>query len=140
MDAEVLKRLDAIDQRLARLDIIESHLLDILLPQRKAFNRRTAHLVSLMRNPRGSGAERWWNLALYCGWQPSLKSWFCYIVNRESHGQPHAQNPSSLCYGLLQLATCHWAKYGRKWISDPENQLRLAWALYREAGASPWAL
>ena len=108
--------------------------------QRVTFNRRTEHLVHLMRNPGGSGAARWWPLALYTGWRASLKSWFIYVCNRESHGQEHAQNPSSLCYGLLQLATCYWAKYGRKWIADPENQLRLAWALYREAGAGPWAL
>ncbi len=39
MDAEVVDALASIDKRLARLDLIESHLLDLLLPQRKAFMR-----------------------------------------------------------------------------------------------------
>ena len=79
--------------------------------QRKAFNRRTAHLLHLMRNPGGSGAARWWPLCLWTGWEPSLKSWFIAIATRESHGQPHAQNPAHpYCYGILQLAREHWAK------------------------------
>jgi len=93
-----------------------------------------------MRNPRGSGAERWWPLALYTGWRPSLKSWFCYVVNRESHGQPHAVNPSSGCYGLLQEIGGWWASKGRRWIADPENQLRLGWYIYRVQGPAAWAL
>ena len=108
--------------------------------QRQTFNRRTARLHSLMRNPRGPGAERWWPLALYTGWRPSLKSWFCYVVNRESHGQPHAVNPSSGCYGLLQEIGGWWASKGRRWIADPENQLRLGWYIYRVQGPAAWAL
>ena len=108
--------------------------------QRQTFNRRTAHLVHLMRNPGGSGAARWWPLCLWTGWRPSLKSWFIYVCNRESHGQEHAQNPSSGCYGLLQEIGTWWAAKGRRWIADPENQLRLGWHIYCVQGPGAWSL
>ena len=94
-----------------------------------------------MRHPGGgASAAKFWPAALWCGWPPRLKGWWCYIVTRESSARPDAVNRSSGCYGLMQLAPCHWAARGRAWIRDVFNQLRLAWQLYREEGASPWGL
>jgi len=93
-----------------------------------------------MRNPGGSGAARWWPAALYCGWKPPLKSWFCAIVWRESSARPLAVNASSGCFGLLQLHPMHWSQHGSAWIRDVFHQLRLGWKLYRECGPAPWAL
>ena len=108
----------------------------------REYRRQLARHLAKMRHPGGSArAAKWWPAARYEGWPERLKSWFCYIVTRESSARPWAINPSSGCYGLMQLHPCHWAaKYGRAWISDPLNQLWLAWQLYREAGPSPWAL
>ena len=105
----------------------------------------TPTLASAMpsQDPPGTGAARWWPLAHFVGWPTSAKATFVYVVNRESHGQPHAVNRSSGCYGLLQLHPMHWAGRhpkvkGRKWIFWPVNQLRLGLKLYRAAGWSPW--
>ncbi len=97
------------------------------------------------QDPPGSGAARWWPLARYVGWPASARSTFVYVVNRESHGQPHACNSYSGCYGLLQLHPMHWfgkrrRVKGRPWIFWPVNQLRLGLQLYREAGWQPWDL
>jgi len=97
------------------------------------------------QDPKGSGAARWWPLAHYVGWPHSAKAKLIYVINRESHGQPHAVNPYSGCYGLLQLHPMHWAgKHhkvkGRKWIFWPVNQLRLGLKLYKGSGWQPWAL
>ena len=105
------------------------------------FQRLLGKLVQRMKRPGGPAvAAKWWPAALYEGWNPSLKSWFCYIVQRESSARPQAVNPSSGCYGLMQLHPMHWAQHGLAWIRDVFNQLRLAWKLYREYGAAPWAL
>ena len=101
---------------------------------------RTGKLVERMRKPGGGGAARWWPAALWCGWEPSLRSWFCYVVWRESSARPLAVNASSGCFGLLQLHPMFWASKGIAWIRDPLNQLRMGWKLYRECGARPWAL
>ena len=97
------------------------------------------------QDPPGHGAARWWPLARYVGWPASARSTFIYVVNRESHGQPHARNPYSGCYGLLQLHPMHWLGkhrrvHGRPWIFWTVNQLRLGLQLYREAGWQPWAI
>lgn len=104
------------------------------------FRSQLARLELRLRHPGGGGAARWWPAARYCGWPAHLKGWFCYIVWRESSARAHAVNASSGCYGLLQLHPCHWASKGLAWISDPLNQLRLGWQLYRQCGPSPWAL
>ena len=36
----ILDRLNAMEKKLDRLQIIESHLLDLLVPQRKAFMKK----------------------------------------------------------------------------------------------------
>ena len=108
--------------------------------QARDWRAKGAAGIARMRNPGGSGAARWWPAARYCGWPEHLKGWFCYIVWRESSARAHAVNPSSGCYGLLQLHPCHWGSKGLAWISDVLNQLRLGWHLYQECGASPWAL
>ena len=107
---------------------------------RDEYRARTDRLVCRMKSPGGGGAARWWPAALYAGWEPSLKSWFCYVVWRESSARPLAVNASSGCFGLLQLHPMFWAKKGLAWIRDPLNQLRMGWRLYRECGAQPWAL
>lgn len=38
----ILARLDRMEKKLDKLELIESHLLDVLLPQRKAFMRKNA--------------------------------------------------------------------------------------------------
>lgn len=42
MDAEGLQALASVEKKLVRLELIESHLLDLLLPNRKAFARNPA--------------------------------------------------------------------------------------------------
>ena len=108
--------------------------------QAKDWRAKTKAGIAKFRHPGGAGAARWWPAARYCGWPEHLKSWFCYVVWRESSARAHAVNASSGCYGLLQLHPCHGASKGRAWISDVLNQLRLGWKLYRECGASPWAV
>ena len=110
--------------------------------QAKAYTRMLACRVAKMRHPGGAASgTKWWPAALYCGWRPSLKSWFCMIVMRESTGRPDAMNGSSHCFGLLQEHPCWWAtQYGWDWIRDPLNQLRLGWHIYRVQGPSAWAL
>lgn len=108
--------------------------------QRDDWKAKVKAGVAKMRQPGGSGAARWWPAARYCGWPKHLKGWFCYVVNRESGGSPQAVNSWTRCWGLLQLHPCHWASKGVAWIRDVFNQLRLGWQLYRQAGASPWAL
>jgi soluble lytic murein transglycosylase-like protein len=96
------------------------------------------------QDPPGSGAARWWPLAHYVGWPTSQKSTFLYVCDRESHGQPHARNPYSGCYGLMQLAPCWWSgkarDHGRPFMFWPVNQLRLALHIYRTSGWGPWSL
>jgi len=95
------------------------------------------------QQPPGSGAARWWTLAHYVGWPTSQKATLVYIVGRESHGQPHAANPSG-CYGLMQLAPCWWAGKphvkGRPYMFWPVDQLRLALHVWRTCGWGPWSL
>jgi hypothetical protein len=102
---------------------------------------RVHRLVWRMRHPSGAASgAKWWPAARWCGWPESLKGWFCYVVMRESSARKWAVNASSGCFGLLQLHPCHWAAKGLAWIRDVFHQLRLGWRLYRECGASPWAV
>ena len=89
----------------------------------------------------GANVGRWVSLADDVGWPRSEWGQLFYVIDRESGGSQHAVNPSSGCYGLLQLHPCHWsAKYGGAWIQVPRHQMWLGLKLYREAGWQPWAL
>ena len=54
-----------------------------------------------------------------------------YIRNRESSGNPTAQNPESSAYGLYGFLDQTWATVGCKKTSDPKEQERCA-LLYME--------
>jgi hypothetical protein len=89
----------------------------------------------------GANVGRWVWLADSVGWPRSTWGQLLYVIERESGGSVHAVNPSSGCYGLLQLHPCHWsAKYGGAWIQIPRHQMWLGLKLWRESGWSPWAL
>jgi hypothetical protein len=53
------------------------------------------------------------------------------IINRESGGDPTAQNPSSSAHGLLQ-------QLGET-SNDPQTQINDAVKLYHEQGLNAWA-
>jgi len=98
-----------------------------------------------MRHPGGTSCgRRWLPLAYYVGWPRSLGRWLAAIMDRESSGRPRAYNPVISCTGLTQIwpgnvAYTHLSWSGRiRWLMDPENNLRAALRLYREAGTSPW--
>jgi soluble lytic murein transglycosylase-like protein len=60
-----------------------------------------------------------------------------YVIDRESGGDPNAQNPSSAS-GLLQLMSIHWS--GRFDPFKPKANLSYGYKLYRGSGWAPWAL
>lgn len=51
-------------------------------------------------------------------WEPYLK----WIINKESGGNPTAQNKTSSAYGLMQFLDKTWKNYGGK-TSDPVKQV-----------------
>lgn len=68
------------------------------------------------------------------------------IIQRESNGDPNAQNPSGAT-GLFQVMTpLHCGKYGTpkpadecvKWLKDPDNNAKAAYAMFRTSGWQPW--
>jgi hypothetical protein len=108
------------------------------------YRHRTRTLVGRMVSPGGGGAARWLPLAKWTGWP--AKSWgaLIAIMTRESGGSPHVWNrQGSRCFGLLQLAPCHWIARGLAWIWSPMHQLWKGLQLYRGQGDSflpAWAL
>jgi hypothetical protein len=78
-------------------------------------------------------------------WPAESRSWAHRIVDRESGGDPRAQNPSSSAAGCAQLLKMHawrFSSTGTSWAHryDAKANIAAALHLYREAGASPWAL
>ncbi len=69
-------------------------------------------------------------------WQP--------IIQCESGGNPHAQNPGSTASGLVQFLDSSWAAYGglkfgrRAKDATPAQQLEVANDAYRRSGLTPW--
>lgn len=68
------------------------------------------------------------------------------VVQRESNGDPNAENPSGAT-GLFQMMTpLHCGSYGipratgdcKEWLKDPDNNAKAAHALFRANGWEPW--
>jgi soluble lytic murein transglycosylase-like protein len=60
-----------------------------------------------------------------------------FVIDRESGGDPHAQNPSSAS-GLLQLMSIHWAH--RFDPTNPYKNLEYGLKLWRRSSWAPWAV
>lgn len=79
-------------------------------------------------------------------WPASSQSWARSIVWRESRNNPTAQNRSSSAAGCFQMTRVHAGRFqrlGYSWANDRYNadaNTRVAFDLYREAGARPWSL
>jgi len=115
--------------------------------QRRDFDDRVERLVQRMRRPGGTSCgSRWAPLARWVGWPRACIPTLIAIVDRESSGRARAYNPVISCTGLTQIwpgnvayTRLSWA--GRiAWLMDPENNLRAALRLYRQAGWAPWSL
>lgn len=67
----------------------------------------------------------------------------CWVLERESHGNPTARNPRSSASGLWQFLDSTWANYGgypRAYLAPPSVQnekARLTWA--GGAGCRHWS-
>lgn len=66
------------------------------------------------------------------------------IVRRESHGNPHAQNPRSSAFGCGQLLTATRVVHGRRLGIDPNTrhpaeQMRLMSSYIDDRYGSDWA-
>jgi hypothetical protein len=94
-------------------------------------------------------------ITTYPGYQPGaddpmtglpldVQAHFACIRNRESHGDPVAQNPSSTASGLYQFLDTSWIAYGggqfapRAWMATPQQQSQVAIWAYQQSGFSPW--
>jgi len=79
-------------------------------------------------------------------WPAATAEWFKGVVWRESRNIPTAANSSSSARGCAQLLmSLHSHRYTAVGCSptqwaNPDCNIRAALHLYREAGASPWAL
>jgi hypothetical protein len=82
-------------------------------------------------------------LAGQTGWPRSEWGTLCYVIYRESRGNPTATNSSSAAAGLLQFMP-QW--YLGQWSFapfdpyDPRANLRHGRLLWGEQGWTPWAL
>jgi hypothetical protein len=77
-------------------------------------------------------------------WPVESRAWAHRIVDRESGGNPWADNPSSTASGCFQLLVMHHWRFnatGTSWDHryDAKANTAAALHLYREAGVSPWA-
>jgi hypothetical protein len=76
-------------------------------------------------------------------WPAGSRNWAHNIVNRESGGDPSAQNPSSSAAGCFQLLRTHAWRFnatGSSWAQryDAVANTKAALHLYNEAGTRPW--
>ncbi|MFA5880570.1 MAG: lytic transglycosylase domain-containing protein [Eubacteriales bacterium] len=78
-----------------------------------------------MGNTRVSGAVgSWIDQALKNkGVGAEHKPYIAWIIDKESSGNPTAQNPKSTAYGLLQFLDKTWGNYGYQKTSDPVKQV-----------------
>ena len=61
-----------------------------------------------------------------------------FVIDRESGGDPAAQNPASTASGLLQFLASWWSG---KWNPmDPRVNLAHGYRAWREVGWAPWAI
>jgi hypothetical protein len=81
---------------------------------------------------------RWIGCARWAGWGWGELPMLCYVIDRESGGNPSAQNPASSASGLLQFLSGWWAG---KWNPmDPYQNLRHGYLAWRQVGWQPWSL
>jgi len=76
-------------------------------------------------------------------WPSSSQGWAHRIVDRESGGDPTAQNSHSSAAGCMQLVRVHAHRYdatGSSWSMryDARANIRAALNLYLEQGTRPW--
>ena len=86
----------------------------------------------------GSNVGRWIRLARRAGWGWGEMGELCYILNRESGGNPLAKNPVSSASGLMQFLSSWWS--GRWNPFDPYQSLRHAYLAWTQVGFAPWSL
>jgi hypothetical protein len=76
-------------------------------------------------------------------WPAGSRQWAHNVVDRESGGDPGAQNPGSTAAGCFQLLRMHSWRFdatGTSWAQryDPVANTLAALHLYHEAGTRPW--
>ena len=86
----------------------------------------------------GSSVGRWTRLSRRTGWAWTCLPTLMLIIDRESGGDPNADNPVSSASGLLQLMSIHWA--GKFDPYDPQRNLAYGLKLWRGSGWAPWSL
>lgn len=86
----------------------------------------------------GASVGRWVWLSDDVGWPPAQWPTLFYVIDRESGGNPHAQNPTSSASGLLQFLSSWW--YGKWDPMDPYQNLRHGYLAWRQVGWQPWSL
>jgi hypothetical protein len=91
----------------------------------------------------GGSVGRWVWLARDSGWTKDCLPTLCYVIYRESRGNPSARNSSSGAAGLLQFMP-QWYTGGWSLPAfdpyDPTENLKMGWRLYKQQGWTPWAL
>jgi hypothetical protein len=81
---------------------------------------------------------RWIGCARWAGWGWGELPMLCYVIDRESGGNPSAKNPTSSASGLLQFLSGWWA--GRWDPMDPYQNLRHGYKAWCQVGWQPWSL